>query len=280
MRTVKLTVALFWLCAAGFAADRSAPNAAFDRYVALAEADLTRRDSGGILLIDEAADRESVCRRLTHGEVIVQRLRTDDHGARIPVPGGLIHHWVATEFVPGATLDQVLRLVQDYDHEQQFYAPDVQRSRLISRRGDDFHIFLRFQRTRVITVVLDTEHDVHYTRQDATHASSRSVSTRIAEVVNPGAAGEHELAPADDHGFLWRLNSYWRFEQQNGGVFIECEAISLTRDIPAGLGWLVGPFVESVPRESLLFTMTATRRALENNRFPNSSSTGGPNGCK
>jgi len=61
---------------------------------------------------------------------------------------------------------------------------------------------------------------------------------------------------------MWRLNSYWAFEQANNGVLVQCEAISLTRDIPTGLAWLIGPFVNSIPRESLQFTLTATRNAM------------------
>jgi hypothetical protein len=266
MRIAGFTLTLLWLCSPAFAADHSAAFAAFDHYVALTETRIRQQvASGPFLWVDGLPqnDRATAHARLTSGQVVIQRLRTEDHGHAIPVPGGLIHHWIATAFIPGVTLDQTLALVQDYDHQQQFYRPDVEQSRLISRQGDEFRVFLRFRRTKVVNVVLDSEHGVHYTRVDAVHAYSFSVSTRIAEVADPGKPTEHELPATEDHGFLWRLNSYWRFEQRDGGVYIQCEAISLTRDIPTGLGWLVGPFVESVPRESLLFTMAATRNALE-----------------
>ncbi len=103
---------------------------------------------------------------------------------------------------------------------------------------------------------------------DSTHAASISHSTRITEIENAGALQEHVTSPKDNHGFLWRLNSYWRFYQADGGVYIQCNAISLTRDIPVGLGWLVAPFIEKVPRESLNFTLKATREALLR-KFPN-----------
>lgn len=267
MRFGKLAILIPVLAAAADANPRPAANEAFDRYVALTEARINTEEASGLFLSIERlpeSEHAELQRRLARGEVVIQKLKTEDHGREIAAPGGLIHHWVATAFIPGTTLQQVLALVQDYDHQQEFYSPDVQQSRLISHNGDDFHIFLRFRRAKVLTVVLDTEHDVHYNRIDSYRASSRSISTRIAEVVGAGHAGEHELPAGKDHGFLWRLNSYWRFYQVDGGVYVECEAISLTRDIPAGLGWLIGPFVESVPRESLLFTMTATRKALEN----------------
>lgn len=265
MRIVRFTVSILLLVGSAFAGPKLATTQAFDRYVALTEAQIqSELISGQFLSIDllPAQERADASDRLKRGEIIIRRLTTEDSGHKIEVPDGLIHHWLATAFVPGATLEQTLALVQDYDHQHQFYSPDVQHSRLISRHGDDFHVFLRFRRSKVVTVVLDTEHDVHYTRVDPSHAYSRSVSTRISEVADPGKPSEHEFGLGEDHGFLWRLNSYWRFEEADGGVFIECEAVSLTRDIPTGLGWLVGPFVESVPRESLLFTMTATRKAL------------------
>lgn len=267
MRIAKLTFLILALVASAFAGAKPATNAAFDRYVSLTEQRIAAELAvGPFLSIDRLPEREraEAHEKLSRGEVVIQRLRTEDNGKPIHVPGGLIHHWLATAFIRGATLEQTLALVEDYDHQQQWYSPDVQQSRLIARHGDDFRVFLRFRRTKVITVVLDTEHQVHYTHVDAQHAYSRSVSTSISEVAEPGKAGEHEVGPHDDHGFLWRLNSYWRFMQADGGVYIQCEAVSLTRDIPAGLGWVVGPFVESVPRESLLFTMTATRNALEN----------------
>jgi hypothetical protein len=266
MRIAKLTVLIVTSAASALAGLKPATTQGFEHYDALTEARIREQvSSGPFLSIDylPAKDRADALERLAAGEVLIQRLRTYDHGQAIEVPGGLIHHWIATAFIPGTTLDRALAVVRDYDDQQRFYSPDVQRSRLISRRGDDFHVFLRFRRTKGVSVVLDTEHDVHYTRVDTMRAYSRSVSTRIAEVADPGKPMEHELSPGEDHGFLWRLNSYWRFEQADGGVYLECEAVSLTRDIPTGFGWLIRPFVENVPRESLLFTMTATRRALE-----------------
>ena len=60
------------------------------------------------------------------------------------------------------------------------------------------------------------------------------------------------------------MNTYWRFEEKDGGTYVECQSISLTRDIPTGLGWLIGPYVTSVPRESLTFTLATTRSAVLN----------------
>lgn len=234
--------------------------AAFDHYVQLSEARMSEEiASGNFLRVDGLPQRGTDLARLKHGEVIVERLETL---RAVPVPGGLIHHWMGTVFIRGATLDRTLTFLQDYDHQSKFYAPDVERSKLISQNGDDFKIFLRLRKHKVITVILDTEYDVKYSRLAADRATSDSRSTRIAEVENAGQPNESEKPAGNDSGFLWRLNSYWRLLQRDGGVYVQLEAISLTRNIPGGLNWLIGPFVSSIPKESLEFTLTRTRDAL------------------
>lgn len=229
---------------------------AFDRYVSAAEARIRVEESypgksglGGppekflrIELLNEA-ERQQAEQRLRRGEVLIEPVGKNPQ----EIPGGMIHDWAGTAFVPGATVAQVLALVQDYNNLARYYQPDVQASRLTARVGDDFHIYMRLRKHKVVTVLLDTEYDVHYARLDPQHWYSESRSTRIAE------------ADGGDHGFLWRLNSYWRFVQVGDGVIVQCEAISLTRDIPTGLGWMIGPFVTKIPRESLEFTMEKTR---------------------
>lgn len=239
--------------------------AAFDRYVAAAEKRISAEQGSARLFL--AADALSTAQwaaveaRLRRGEMVVEKVGATPQ----EVPGGLIHDWRAAAFLPGATIGQVIGLVQDYDHLALYYGPEVQRSRLLERRGDDFRIAMRLREHKVVTVVLDTEYDVHYGRLDPWHWFSASRSTRVTEVADPGSASEHA---GDNHGFLWRLNSYWRFVQVEAGVVVQCEAISLTRDVPTGLGWLVRPFIRSIPPDSLEFTMMATRRAVEENKAP------------
>jgi hypothetical protein len=240
--------------------------AAFDRYVHLTE---ERNEAGlklgsALLWIDSlsAAQRTEDYAALKRGEVQIEQLSTLDLGKPISCPGGMIHHWVGVVFIPGAKLDDVLAILEDYDHQSTYYSPDVERSKIESRDGDHFRVFLRFRRHKVITVVLNTEHDVHYFHDAPGRAHSRSSAVRIAEVENPGARAEREKQPGDDGGFLWRMETWWRMEQRDGGVYVQSEAASLTRDIPTGLGWLVGPFVTSIPKETLLFTLEATRNAV------------------
>jgi hypothetical protein len=244
---------------------KAATVAAFDRYVARTEEWGTREvNSGEFLWIDTLppAQRDEYYARLRKGEVLMKQLQTLDDGRMIQVPDGLIHHWIGLVFVPGASLATTVGLLQDYDQQYRFYAPDVEHSRLLRRNGNDFHVYLRLRRKKVVSVVLNTEYDVHYTMLGIDRAYARSYSTRIAEVEDAGMAKEMEKPVGNDDGFLWRLNSYWRIWQRDGGTYVQLEAISLTRDIPLGLGWLIRPFVTSVPKESLQFTLIRTRLSV------------------
>jgi len=246
-------------------AQQPATETAFNRYVQLTEQRMQQDTQlGSFLWLDTLPpqQRDSVLARLQRGEVVTQKLETLDGGAPVTTPGGLIHHWIGTVFIPRATLDQTLALLQDYDQHYRIYSPSVVRARLIQRNGDDFKVSLRLRQKKVITVILDSEYDVHYTRLDATRASSRSYSVRMNEVENAGESNECVKQAGEGNGYLWRLNSYWRFWERDGGVYVQLEAISLTRGIPDGLGWLVRPFITSIPEESLTFTLGRTRNAL------------------
>jgi len=111
-------------------------------------------------------------------------------------------------------------------------------------------------------VVLNTEHEINYYRDSASGAHSRSSATHVAEVENPGKPKEREKPREEDNGFLWGMETWWRMEEKDNGVYVQSEVVSLSRDIPAGLGWMIGPFVTAVPKESLTFTLEATRKAV------------------
>jgi hypothetical protein len=255
------------------AADPAAANlkpntvTAFNEYVQLTDARNNAELQRGtnLLWIDglPEGERAQAYEALKRGEVKIQKLETLENGQKIRCPGGMIHHWVGVVFVPGAKLQDVLGVLQDYDHHAQYYAPDVERSKIESHDGDDFVVFLRLRRHKIITVVLNTQHDVRYFRDSETREHSRSFAVRIAEVENTGKSDEREKPPGEDGGFLWRMETWWRMEERDGGVYVQSEVASLTRDIPTGLGWLIGPFVTSIPKETLTFTLEATLRAVE-----------------
>jgi hypothetical protein len=271
---LRTAIALILLLVAAASAPRSSRAAqvtrdalaAVDHYIQLRESrsqqEIASRKNFLSIDTQPQRDREKSYAALKRGEVIVLPTQAcGTHDCPDP-PGAMIHDWTALAYVPGVTLPQALATLQDYNRAADYYSPQVLRSRLLSRNGDDFRVYLRLRQKRIILVVFDTESDIRYETIDATHAVSISRSTRVAEVADPDTPREHALAPADDHGFLWRLNSYWRFYQADGGVYVQCNAISLTRDVPATLRWMIGRFIENISRESLTFTLGATRQAL------------------
>jgi len=232
--------------------------AAYDAYRSKAEARIDSDSRSARFLWTDASPER--LRAVRNGQIVTQPW---NEKGEIKIPGGLIHDWIGAVFVPGVTIDRVLASVQDYDRDKITHKPEVIDSKLLSRNGNDFKIYLRLFKKKVISVVLNTEHDARFTEISPTRWQSRSYSTKIAEVKNPGEADERELPPGNDHGFLWRLDSYWRYEQRDGGVYVECEAISLTRNVPTGLGWLIDPIIRDLPRESLAGTLRATRDAAK-----------------
>jgi hypothetical protein len=258
---VSIAAVVMTLLAAGTTlAQQAETEQAFDRYLADGEARIARQRSSAESFLKVNAlstGQREVIQRLKRGELAIEKQGDSPR----KIYGGLVHDWTGTVFIPGVNVEQVLSLVKDYDHLERHYTPNVMRSRLISQKGDELHVSVRLREHKVVTVVLDTEYDVRYGRLDAMHQYSISRSTRVSEIADPGNASEHVLTKGKDHGFMWRLNTYWAFEQEADGVFVECEAISLTRDIPTGLDWLIGSLVSGIPRESLRFTLEATRIA-------------------
>lgn len=236
--------------------------AAFERYVRVAEARTSAE--AAFLWIDALPEAQADVRRrqLLNGGLLIERLTVRDGRNEIPIADGIVHHWLGTVFVPGASVDRALALLQDYNRHAEVYRPNVAQSRLLSRDGDLFRVHLRFVTKKVITVVVNGEHEARFRRDRPDRAQSRIVSTRIAQVEDAGESTERELPVGLDGGYLWRLNTYWRFLERDGGTYVQCESISLTRDIPFGFGWMIRPFVTSIPRETLEFTLTTTRAAL------------------
>lgn len=254
-RSVEAGLAIALIASASVMAQpASAATATFNSYIARVEAQLNVQHGSaeGFLGSFDLA-------RLRRGELIAEQVTS---GAGTELPGALLHDWRGAAFVPGGKAADFERTMKDFGGYPQIYAPQVVSARVLSRDGDHFQVTMRVRQKHVLTVVMDTAYDVTFGRLDARHGYSISRSTQISEIDAPGTAHERALAPGEEHGFLWRMNTYWSYEERDGGLYIEIESVSLSRSIPVGLGWAVGPFVESVPRESLEFTLQATRNAL------------------
>jgi hypothetical protein len=233
-------------------------------YVDAAEGRMTRElsSAGRFLGMDFDEDGADERRAVLGGGIVIRRLQARSaDGRSVNVPSASVNHWRGTVFIRGA-------VVRDLVDELQRTAPpagqdDILQSRLLEHAPDRIKVFLKLQRRKIVTVVYNTEHDVTFRSYGPTRAPSRSTATTVAELQDPGTPSERERAPGEDRGFLWRLNAYWRYEQAADGVIAECESISLSRDVPALVRYLVDPLVERTARESMERTLASFRGRFE-----------------
>jgi hypothetical protein len=233
--------------------------AAFNSYIGVVESRLAQqhRSQIGFLAGAPLIPRDEM--RVRRGELLVEKI-TPYPG--VDLPGAMLHHWRGTAFVAGAGAADFERLMRDFDAYPRCFSPQVVRAGVLGQQGNYVQASMRVRQRHVITVVMDTDYDVVFGRLDAQHGYSISRSTRIAEIEAAGTSAERALSSSQEHGFLWRQNTYWSYEERDGGLLIQIESVSLTRAVPTGLGWAIGPFVESVPRETLEFTLRAVSNAL------------------
>jgi putative flippase GtrA len=238
--------------------------AAWQRYIAATEQRIDRElAAGGRFLVQDFLDDAAGARRdVLAGNVRIDKMETRAaDGEPIEVPKGAIHHWRGSVLIPGVMLDQVLHALMhgaDLTNMQN----GVVESRVLDRDGDRLHVFLKLRRKQLITVHYNTEHRVRYARHRPGAASSRSVSTRIAELADAGSPAEREKPIGRDRGFMWRLNSYWRYQQTAAGVIVECESVSLSRSIPRAIRWMATPIVNRTARQVMTRTLTSMADAM------------------
>ncbi|MDP9052441.1 MAG: hypothetical protein M3O31_17225 [Acidobacteriota bacterium] len=258
-------IAAVLFCVATVACAQGEPPAAavsaFHSYVGGVEARLAvqHRSADGFLALPDGDSPKYA--QLRRGELAIEEMTP---AGGVGLPGALLHHWRGTAFVEGAKAGDLERILRDFDSYPRRFSPQVLRAQVVMRQGDRVQVSIRVVQQHIITVVMDTGYDVSFGRLDARHGYSASRSKRISEIASPGTTSEHPLGASEEHGFLWRQNTYWNYEERDGGLYMQIESVSLSRSIPVGLGWAVRPFVESVPRDSLEFTLRSMSNALRN----------------
>lgn len=230
----------------------------WEEYVKAASVRNQRHLSGGsFLAIDETPDQAA---RLRAGEIVVSPA-----GSHVPmkVPSGLIHDWVGDAFLPNVTIPDVLRVVRDYGRYKNIYQPNVLDSKpTATSEGEDRFSLLLMNKSVIARTALDSDYRSSYTRLDDQHWYSVTETTRIQEVAEYGASSQHTLPANQGTGLIWRLYSVTRFQERDGGVYVEVEAIALSRDVPVSLRWLVDPIVRRVSRSSLVTSLQQTGDAV------------------
>jgi hypothetical protein len=222
---------------------------AFDLYAHAVEAQLAQQHQSPAFLAVAPQSQSA----LHTGQVLLEHL---------PAPGldgAILHHWRATAFAPGATAADLDRLLRNFNAYPQHFAPEVTAAHILAATPDHLLATMRVRQHHILTVVMDTTYDITFATPGPRRGYSISRSTRSDELDNRTL---RPLSPADQHGFLWRQNTYWSFAERDGGLYLQIESLTLTRSVPTGLAWAVLPFVESIPRESLEFTLRSAIEAI------------------
>lgn len=233
---------------------------AWESYLHGVDARVRQRADGQkepFLWTDESADRNSRVRR---GEVVVAPMVGD--GTR-NLPSGLIHDWIGAAFLSGATIESLLSVLHDYDRYKDYYKPVVADSKVLQGTSSDQEFSMVWQhRVLFITAAIQSRYHSHDVTVDAQRGYNVAGTTQVQEIEDYGRAGAHPLAPDTGNGFIWRLHSIVRYEERDGGVYLEVEAIALTRDIPASLRWIVKPVLNHLSINSMTTTLRQTRDAV------------------
>lgn len=239
---------------------------AYDRYIELLQKRIDRdlADPSAFLWPDRkpAAIRQGIYRQLKQGEVIVEQMETPDGHTEVNVPDGMINDWRALIFIPRATLDETLAVVQNYGRDAEYYAPEIVESRVLEHNDGFYRIFYRMNKKSIVSVVFDATFEIQYQQLGPDRVISRSQAVLIQQIKNPGARDESALPPGHDSGYLWRLQSYWRFQEKDGGTYIELESVALSRPIPWLFRWVIGPIVRGIARKSVSDLLIETRHTV------------------
>jgi hypothetical protein len=230
--------------------------AEFESYSQKVEAELNERWQGQksfLSIEDNPADKQ----RVLAGEFVIRQMPA---GHPIEIQEGLIHDWLGAVYIPNTTMERVMDVLQNFNNHKKIY-PEVADSRTIRQNGNDVTGYWRLQRKGIVPVVLNVEQDAHYQEISPGKWICRAYARQITEVDTGLFASGRTFPAGKGHGYLWRLYAYWTLESFQGGVLGECRTLSLSRNIPEGLAWAVGPYVQKMPQESLTSTLRETRKA-------------------
>lgn len=240
-----------------------ATSDAWQEYVRQADTRMQARLATGkpFLWMDEAADRSQ---RVRHGEIIVAPLV--GRGTRT-VPDGLIHDWIGGAFIPNASIDGVLGVVRDYDRYKEIYKPVVTDSRSLNPGTADQEFAMVWQKhVLFVNAAMRGRYRAHDVTIDSHRGYSIVDATSLQQIEDCGRPGERLLPPDTGTGLIWRIHTIARFEERDGGVYLEMEVMVLSRDIPSSMRWLVSPVVNHLSVKSLTVTLQQTREAVNSQR--------------
>lgn len=231
---------------------------AWNEYIQTANSQMVDRTNGVFLWVDEAPDRS---RSVQNGKILVSQISQQNPK---PVPYGLIHDWIGAAFIPDTRLEDVLSAARDYAHYKEFYKPNVIDSKSLGTAGGcDKYSMLLANPEVVASTALEGEYEACFHQLDEQRWYSIARTTRVQEVRRYGTPGAEERPSDQGSGYIWRIYSFTRFEQRDGGVYVELEVIVLSRDIPMALRWVVNPIVRRVSKNAMLTSLRQMEESVQ-----------------
>jgi len=229
----------------------------WDAYIQTVNSQMRDRLQGSFLWVDEDPERVD---RVRAGKIVVSPV-----GKKVPkpVPSGLIHDWIGAVFISDVRLEEVLSAVRSYNRYKEFYKPTVVDARSLGTDGGCDRYSMRVVNRETATeAAFDSEYEACYLQVDELRWYSNAHTTRVQEIRHYGRPDEQDLPPNQGNGYIWRLFTLGRFEERDGGVYVELEAIALSRDIPVALRWVVDPIVRRVSKNTLLTSLQQMEDAV------------------
>jgi hypothetical protein len=231
---------------------------AWDAYIQTANSRMVDRTRDPFLWVDEAPDR---FRSVRDGKILVSPIGQQNPK---PVPYGLIHDWIGAAFIPDAKLEDVLSAARNYGDYKKFYKPDVIDSKSLGTAGTcDKYSMLLLNKELVASTALEGEYEACYHRLDDRRWYSIAHTTHMQEIRHYGQPGAQEFPPDQGSGYIWRLYSFARFEERDGGVYVELEVIVLSRDIPIAVRWMVNPVLRRVSKNAMMTSLRQMEEAVD-----------------
>ncbi len=210
---------------------------AFEKYVAQFDRNVMApyAQSGKLWLDDSSCCAHN--NQFASGRPVVEPRENRD------IAGGSIHHFSGVMHITGGTIANVRRIMQDYPNYPKYFKPDVGEGSGIKDADStaaDEHFTSKLsliQSTLWMSVSYECTYDTHYRMLDPHHWQSVSTASSIREWRDPKDVSHGYYPEGDDHGFLWRTNTYWFVRDNNDGIDLELDSVTLSRPVPTGFGW-------------------------------------------
>lgn len=170
-------------------------------------------------------------------------------------------------YSPPVNVNSLCTVIHDYDNYKHVYRPAVTSSSTVARTEENEEFLMTWHhRTLWLNAAIEPRYTAHDVMIDSRRRYNVADAIQVREIEGYGHAGQHLLPPDTGNGLIWPLHSIVRYEERDGGVYVELEAIALTRDIPPSIRWIVVPMVIHLSIDSLTATLEQTRAAVNSLR--------------